>query len=285
VLGGGLELLVGEHVSVVRGLVHEGQQVADELPAVHTEALDVALHLGCLQAHALGHHQAGAAADPVRLHPLQVTVAGHLLVLGAVPIDADRASAGYEVYLLVRGQVLQVLDPPVETDLLLVALHLLVRGLVGGELELTAHNVCDEHRQGLGGTARGPDGAGEVDVRIAGAIVVLLDLNLGYALQGSHENALGEDGQPRPDGLVQRLLLVGEGPGLDDLHGDEEGGLLPVPALGGIPDLLGDPLGAHQVLDPLGQVRGNGDLDHRLGIVSLLPGPPRDLDALVEAAG
>ena len=244
----------------------------------------MALDLGRLQAHALGNDQAGAAAHAVGLDPVEVAVARHLLVLCPIAVDAHGTVASDDIDLLVAGQGLEVLDPLVESDLLLVPLHLLEGGLVGCQLELAADHVRYEHAEGLGGATRRADGAGEVDVGVLGAVRIALDLDITDALQGRDQDPLGEDGQPRPQGLVEGHLLAGEGHGLDDLAGDVEGRLLAVHLLGGLAYAFCDAHGPHQVLHSLGEVHRHGDLHDRLGVQTHGPCTPCDVHALVETA-
>ena len=253
--------------------------LVDELPAVELESAHVLLDLGRLLRHALGEHEARAAADLVRLDAREVAVAAELLLLGALPVDHDGAVPHDELDLLVRRLVLEVRDRLVGGDLLFHARDLLLRRAVLAHAQLAPDDVRDKDAERLSRTAGRTDGPRERDRDAVGAVVVPQEAHARDPFERRDEDALREDGESRADRLVERLLLAIERAELARraLLRDDEGELLAVLRLRELADAIGHAPRAHELLDTGREVDRGRDLDLELGVEALLAAAAREL--------
>src|SRR5216117_1340783 len=249
-----------------------------ELPPVDAELPDMLEDLRRFQAHAVRNHEAGAASDPVRLDPREVSEAADLRVLGPLPVDGDGTVRDDQRDFLLGGRVLEVLHLAVERNLFLEPLHLFAGGLVSSDAELPPDDVGDEDAEGLPGAARGSDRAGVRQVDVGGPVPVPFDLDGREALEGRHEDAFRQDREADADRSLDRLLLARRGTE-GHLLGDEDRELFPVVMLRQFSDATGDAFDLvmfEQPLDPGGEVVGQGNLHVEFGVEAAGPGGPGD---------
>jgi len=121
-------------------------QAVQPLPSRDLKLGDMLLELGPLQSYPLRRDQGYAAPDPVGLNPGQVPVAGDLLLLGGLPIDAYGAVPDYGPDLVIGRRVLEPCHPFVDPNLLHIALHLLRPRLPGGDAHRSPDIVCHQNR-------------------------------------------------------------------------------------------------------------------------------------------
>jgi hypothetical protein len=288
----GIRIARGFAARVLRGLPLVGlalpdgavDEVLEPRPLHLLEVPGVTLDLRRLQCDSLREHEAHATAGGVRLDSFEVAEAVDLLVARGLPVQHHRTVLGDELRLLVLRGVLETRLGVVERDLLGVALDLVVPWRERVDVQQRAGVVRDEHGERLSGPARRPDRTGVVDGDVLAAVVVGVDLHAVDALDGRRDHALRQQGDGRPDRTLDLpgFRLVVADPALDEVLDEFEGGLLAAHLALQFADALGDAVDAEDVLDAVGHVLRDRNLDLWFGVLAALLGGLGDVEGVLE---
>ena len=242
-------------------------QVFEPVPALHLHLPDVFEDLRGFQRQPFRNNQRHTPTDGVRLHPFQVPVTAHLLLLGRFSIDADRTVLDDHPEFFLAREVLETHDVVVLPDLLDVALHLIGARDVAADPERTANVVPHKHRECLGCPSGAPDGASVVDLQVIRPVIVPPETDLCNPLRRRGHHTLGQEGHRRADGVVQDILSgsLSKLP-CHKIVAYPERGLFTGHLLFKLPDTGGDTTVAEERLHAVGKVACHRDLDLRSGV-------------------
>ncbi len=168
----------------------------------------------------------------------------------------------------------------VERNLLLVPADLVRVRVEGGEAEVAADDVGEQHAERLRRTASSPDRTCVVQLDVGGAVAPLADVDLREPLERSDEDPLGQDREADPQSrLYPGGRRIPPSRVARDPARDGEGDLFAGKGRGESADLGRDPLDSEvgeELLDAHRHVLRARDLGSDLGVKPDVPGLFRD---------
>jgi hypothetical protein len=106
----------------------------------------VFLDFGGLLGDALCNDEGHTAPDRIRLHPLEIAIPAHLLILGRFTVDADRAVGDNKADLPLAGKILKIMTAVILAYLFNIAFDLILSWFVRSDAQRSADKIADQYR-------------------------------------------------------------------------------------------------------------------------------------------